>query len=266
MGWWLGIHLLHWESRDNYTDSYSIIALSSAIAGLIGAKQWGLFRSRFGAAIAYISLGLLLQFLGHLIYALYFRIGNVELAFPSVGDIPFLLTGVVYILGIYNLLKTIVVVGGIFQPKRVLLTSVAMSLSLSIFVWVSFLHFGAHDERGTIYSLLNIAYPLLQAIYFLMGVVALQQAGRMAGGKMFRAVQVLLIALVVQYAADFTFLYQDYHGTWQAAGSNDLLYVIAYGMMAFSLLMIENVRNNVLSNEKQQVGSDAEAGTDGGEA
>lgn len=245
--WWAGINFLDWPNRDNYSDSYSLVALSAGIAGLLAAKQWGMFKSRFGAAIGYISAGLLLQFLGHLIYAIYFRVGHVELAYPSIGDIPFLFTGVAYALGLYNLLRVIVGRGKIFQPVYVLVVSLLSTLFLSALVYVSFLHFGIHDSRGTIYSLLNIAYPTIQAVYFLLGVVALLQAKRMAGGKMFSAVLVLVLALLVQYAADFSFLYQDYHDTWQAAGSNDLIYVIAYGMMAFSLLRIENVRASIFS-------------------
>lgn len=244
--WWVGINFAHWPNRDNFTDSYSIIALAAGIAGLIGAKQWGLFKSRFGATIGYIALGLIFQFLGHFIYAIYFRVGNVELAYPSVGDIPFLLTGVFYILALYNLLKMIVVKGSIFKPIYILIISLALTIGLSTLVYLSYLHLGIPDKRGEIYTLLNIAYPLIQSIYFLIGIVALLQAKRMAGGKMFAAVLVLLIALVVQYAADFSFLYQDYHETWQAAGTNDLIYMVAYFMMAFSLLMIENVRKSVL--------------------
>src|SRR3982751_4425894 len=72
---WVGINAFDWSfSKDDYTDSYSIIALTTGIVGLISARNWGLFKSRFGATIGYISIGLLLQFLGHAIYAYYFRV------------------------------------------------------------------------------------------------------------------------------------------------------------------------------------------------
>ena len=247
IAWWAAINFLGWPNRDNYTDSYSLVALLAGVAGLMGAKQWGLFKSRLGATIGYISLGLIFQFLGHFIYALYFRIGHVELAYPSVGDIPFLLTGVAYILALYNLLKLLVVKGSIFRPVFVLITGITCTAILSYLVYVSFLKLGLHDERGSIYSALNVAYPVVQAVYFLLGLVALLQAKRMAGGRMFKAVLVLLVALIIQYVAEFSFLYQSYHNTWQPAGTNDLAYVIAYGLMAFAILMIENVRTGISS-------------------
>ncbi|PIZ61494.1 hypothetical protein COY17_04350 [Candidatus Saccharibacteria bacterium CG_4_10_14_0_2_um_filter_52_9] len=244
---WLCINVFHLSlSKDDYSDSYSLIALTTGIAGLVSAKKWGLFKSRFGATISYISVGLLLQFIGHFIYALYFRVGHVTLAYPSVGDVPFLLTGLAYTLAIYYLLKVIVVKGSIFRPGYVLVAGTVSTLLVMALVYFSFLHLGMHDERGVIYSLLNVAYPVLQVSYFLLGLVALIQAKRMAGGKMFTAVLALLAALILQYVADFSFLYQDYHNTWQAAGTNDFVYVMAYGLMALSILMIENVRVNAL--------------------
>ncbi len=247
VAWWIGINHFDLPSPDDFTDSYSLVALTGAISGIIVAKKWGLFKSKFGRALGFLSVGLFLQFLGQLTYALYFRLGDVELAYPSVGDIPFLLTGVFYVAAIYSLLKVIVFKGSVFKPRIVLLVSIIATVGLAWLMWIAFLHLAVHDERGTIYSLTNAAYPIIQAFYFLMGLIALMQARRMAGGKMLVAVSILLVALLVQYAADFSFLYQSYHDKWQAAGSNDLFYVIAYGFMAFAILIIDRVRRKVSS-------------------
>jgi hypothetical protein len=245
--WWMLINVAGNGSRDNFTDTYSVVALATFVSGTIVARKWGLFKSRFGSVIGYFAIGLLMQFLGHFIYALYFRLGDVELAYPSIGDLPFLLTGVFYILAIYNLLKLIVVKRSVFKPRYVPVISVIITLILSWLMYVSFLNLAIHDERGIIYSVVNAAYPIIQVFYFLMGIVAILQAKRMAGGKMFLSVSIILAALVVQYAADFSFLYQDYHGTWEAAGSNDFAYLVAYGLMALAILMIERVRVQAVS-------------------
>ncbi len=247
IGWWIGINHFNAPSRDNFTDSYGLIAATGAISGVVVAKKWGLFKSSFGRALGFFAIGLFMQFLGQLIYALYFRLGNVELAFPSVGDIPFLLTGIFYILAIVNLLRVIVYKGSIFKPRTVLVISIALTVGLAWLMWVAFLHLAVHDDRGTIYSLTNAAYPIIQAFYFLLGLIAIMQARRMAGGKMLKSVSIVLLALVVQYAADFNFLYQSYKDTWQPAASNDLFYVFAYGLMAFAILMIDRVRRKIVA-------------------
>lgn len=252
VAWWVGINHFNWPSRDNYTDSYSLIALTGSISGIIVAKKWGLFKSKFGRAIGFFAIGLFMQFLGQIIYALYFRLGNVELAFPSIGDVPYLLTGIMYLVAIYNLLKVVVYKDSIFKPKIILIASVIATVSLALVMYIAFLHLAIHDDRGAIYSVVNAAYAIIQAFYFLLGLVALMQTKRMAGGKMLVSVSVMVVALLMQYAADFSFLYQSYHDTWQAAASNDLYYVVAYGSMALAILMIDKARRNASGALTQQ--------------
>jgi hypothetical protein len=252
LAWWLVINYtnggnIESVARDNFTDTYSVVALVGGIVGLIAAKKWGLFKSKFGSALGYFSVGLLMHFLGFGIYTLYYRIGGVALAFPNIGDVPLLLTSLFYIFAVYNLLKVIVFKGSIFKPRAIFVVSLLATFGLLWLLWGAFLHLGINDERGNLYSLLNVAYPLIQAVYFVLGIVAVMQAKRMTGGKMLIPVIVMLMALVLQYAADFTFLYQSYHETWVPAGSNDLLYLLGFGIMSLSILMIDRVRRNVLT-------------------
>lgn len=242
VAWWAGINFFNLPDRDNFADSYSVVALIGGIAGLVAASKWGLLKSKFGAAMSYLSIGLLVQFLGLLIYTLYYRIGGVELAFPSVGDIPLLLASVFYVLGVYNLLKVIVYNSSIFKPRIILVLSILATVGLLILLWFSFLNLGIQDDRGFIYSLLNVLYPLSQAFYFLLGLVAVMQARRMTGGKMLLPVSVMLSALIVLYAADFTFLYLDYNDLWEPAAWNDLLYLSGFGLMVLAMLLIDRTR------------------------
>jgi hypothetical protein len=245
--WWVGINYFDLPSPDNFTDSYSLVALTGGISGIVVAKKWGLFKSKFGRALSFFAVGLFLQFIGQVIYALYFRLGHVELAFPNIGDLAYIMTSVFYIFAVYSLLKVIVYKGSIFKPRIILLISVLATVGLVLALHFSFVNIAIHDDRGAIYAFLNAAYPSVQALYFLLGLIAIMQARRIAGGKMLGAVSILLFALIVQYGADFNFLYQSYHDTWQAAGVNDLLYVLGYGFMALSILMIDRVRRQVLA-------------------
>lgn len=252
MVWWIFINFFGYEgSRDNFTDTYSLVALIGSVVGLIVAKKWGGFSSRFGKSIAFFAIGLGLQFLGQLIYGYYFRVLDVELAYPSIGDIPYLLSNVMYVLAVINILRVITPVGSFLKPLKVLVTSLVMSLGVLAAMYFGFLHLAAQDERGLIFQVVNIAYPLIQSVYFLFGLIALLQARRIAGGKMFWAVFVLLIALVVQYSADFMFLYQSYHDTWEAARLNDLIFVSAYTLMVLSILMINQVRLQLTSSNSE---------------
>jgi hypothetical protein len=51
----------------------------------------------------------------------------------------------------------------------------------------------------------------------------------------------ILFGLLAQYAADFTFLYQNHHGTWKAGGVNDYMYLISYFIMTIALVSFLNL-------------------------
>jgi hypothetical protein len=51
----------------------------------------------------------------------------------------------------------------------------------------------------------------------------------------------LIFAFVLQYAADFMFLYQHNNDTWKTAGLNELVYLIAYFVMTLSLISFYGV-------------------------
>jgi hypothetical protein len=171
-----------------------------------------------------------------------FRQFDVELAFPSIGDMPFFLSMIAYITGLVYLLKTITFGRPFFKPVVIGVAGiVAMALVIGI-AYQGFIKLGIHDERGYVYSTLNVMYPILQAGYVLFGVIALLQSRLIAKGKLFSAVLLILVALLLQYAGDFAALYQSYHGTWVAAGSSDLLFVLAYGLMTIAINKVDRVR------------------------
>jgi hypothetical protein len=246
------------QARYNFTDTYGLVALSASVVGMIISKKWGFLKSRFGKTLFYFSLGLFLQFTGQLMYGLFYRIGDVYLAFPSIGDIPYFLSHIAYILAIYNLLKVIVFNQSIFKPRRVLVVSVIATLILGVISYKAFLNIAIQDERGVIYQFLNVAYPFVQSIYFLTGIVALMQAKRISEGKLFFPVGLVLTALIVQYIADFNFLFQSYHESWKAAALNDLLFVTAYALMGMSIIMIDRVRRQVLRPANAETNTAAE--------
>lgn len=53
----------------------------------------------------------------------------------------------------------------------------------------------------------------------------------------------ILLALAVQYIADYNFLYQAANETWRNGGYGDVMYMLAYLIMGLGLL---NLRVNYL--------------------
>ena len=84
--------------------------------------------------------------------------------------------------------------------------------------------------------LLDFGYPFGQAIYVSIAILTLSLSKGLLGGLMKNKIFFLLSALIVQYIADFNFLYQAIQGTWVNGGYGDLIYMTAYFLLAMSLL------------------------------
>ncbi len=251
IGWlayWVVINVLSLSDthRNIFTDSYSFLPLIAAVYVLVMAKQWGGFKSALGKSLVWFSVGLALQFCDQIIYSLYFFTTGKDLTFPNPGDIPYVLSGVAYVLAVYWLLKVIKPYGNRFAPYWVSTVSITIGALALGAMYVAFIQFGISDDRGLVYGVLNTLYPVLQAVYFVLGVVALLQSRLVSKGMLFMPVLLLLLALGAQFGADFLFLYQDYHETWIAAGTSDFLYATAYSLLVVAVYSIDRTRTKLL--------------------
>ena len=82
----------------------------------------------------------------------------------------------------------------------------------------------------------DFGYPLGDAIYISLAILTFTLTKGLLGGLMRGKVLLLLVALLTQYVADFSFLYQASRGTWSVSGINDYIYLLAYFLMTLALL------------------------------
>lgn len=248
LGYWVAIHVFSLSEfhRNLFTDSYSIVPFVAAGYVFTMAKQWGGKKSVLGKSLEMFAAGLFLQFCDQFIYTIYYLVTKNDLTFPNVGDVPYILSGVAYSLAVYYLLKVIKPYGSRFSPAWVSIVSAIAGVATLAVMYTAFIQYGIQDERGVVYSVLNTLYPMLQAVYFVLGIVALLQSRLVAKGLMFLPILLLLIALAIQFGADFVFLYQSYQDTWEAAGMSDLLYALAYTLMAVAMYAVGRTRNQLV--------------------
>lgn len=214
---------------------YQLIALWGGIFGLFSSHSWGGHKSLMGRSIIYFSIGLLLQSFGQSAFSYYTTILGVDIPYPSVADVGYFGSIIFYILGIASIARVAGVgmrlrnFGGktlaLFIPTVVLILSYAFFLSGYAFDWSSPLR-----------VFLDFGYPLGEALYVSLAVLALILSRSILGGIMKSSLTFLMMALVVQYFADFNFLYQATNITWINGGYGDFLYTFAYFLMAISLV------------------------------
>lgn len=240
--WWISIFYRNLETgieNNAFTLIYPWLSLFGGILGLFIAKKWGGFKSYLGSSLSFFSLGLLAQFFGQVCYAYNIYIRLIEVPYPSVGDIGYFGSVILYIIATYYLGQS---AGAKFNLKNykgralaILIPALMLILSFSIF-----LKDYVPDSGQWMKTFLDFGYPLGQAIYVSFALLAFLLSRQMLGGIMRKPILFLIFALIIQYISDFTFLYQVNRNSWYVGGVNDYMYLVSYFFMTLSLIYIGN--------------------------
>jgi len=248
--WWFSIYyrgLKEGIENNYFTLIYPFVSLFGGIAGLVYSKKWGGLKSMLGRAITFFSLGLLFQFLGQAAYAYYIYIQGVQVPYPSIGDIGYFGSVLLYIIGSIHLAN----VSGLKYSLRSIRGKIfvfLLPLFMLIFSYMFFLKGYQFDPVSKLKIFLDFGYPFGQAIYVSVAILALVLCKSVLGGVMKKPLTFMLIALVFQYFSDFMFLYQANAGTWYVGGVNDYMYLVSYFLMTVSLVYVGGMFNHINEN------------------
>lgn len=245
--WWLG--LLYsgvQESFQNYlfAATYGLICLWGGGWGLVVSKKWGGFSSTLGRAIIFLSLGLLAQEFGQLIFSFYNIFLKVEVPYPSVADVGFFGSIPFYIFGMFLLARA----SGVKLSLKILknkVQAIIIPIAILCFSYMVFLRDYKISLEDPIRTFLDFGYPLGEAIYISLAIITYLLSRNFLGGVMKSRILIFIAAFVVQYIADFNFLYQSSRGTWVNGGYGDYLYFLAYFVMTLGLIQLKNVLNTI---------------------
>ena len=243
--WWAYMHfnnITDGYGTDAFLLAYPIITIFGGIYGLIFARKWGGFRSAFGSAVSMFSLGLLAQTFGQYLYNYYQVLLHIEIPYPSVGDVFYFASVVLYIIGAYQLSK----VAGIKLSINTLQGKIKAFVIPLIVLCISYLVLlqgYQADWSDKMIVFLDFGYPVGQAIYLSIALLALFISKDILGGLMRKPIMLLIAALLAQFLADFLFSYQVSREivTYYPAGTNDYLFAISYLLMTLALFSIGNM-------------------------
>lgn len=246
--WFILLHFLYPEGESPYfsyfTDSYGVIAGIGGVIGFLISLKWEGFKSKVGRSIMAFSVGLFMQFMGQLSYGYYRYVSGVELPYPSFGDIFYFMSIPLYIYGSWLIAEISGVKVKFRQPVYKLLSACLVAIFLAIAYFVILFQ---HDfsDMNPIILLLEVVYPIGQAAFLSLSLIALILSKNILGGVMKPVVNLLLVALIFQYVADIYFTYQLINETLTLGGSSDYIYIIAYSLMGLSLYKFGEVLGRI---------------------
>lgn len=248
--WWIALHFLIQgvgPGSDAFLlwgASYQIVAWYGAIIGFYIARRWGGMKSYIGRAITAFALGLLFQSFGQTAYTWYIYVLHVPIPYPSLGDIGFFGSIPCYFYGALMLARASGAKISI-QSFGNKLQAFLIPIALLGFSYYMFLKDYQFDATQPLKTFLDFGYPLGQAVYVSMAILAFVLSRKLLGGIMRLPVLFFIVALITQYFCDSTFLYEAAQGTYYPANIIDLMYFISYLLMAISVAYIGEVFNRV---------------------
>ena len=242
--WWLILQVLHYEYGDLgarrdllWAACYQSVAILGGVVGLAISNSWGSARSVMGRAVLSFALGLLLQVFGQSTFSFYNLVLNVDVPYPSLADIGFFGSIPFYIYGILLLARASRVkisLGSFLNQLKAVCVPLLMLTSSYLF----FLRGYLFDWSQPLKVLLDFGYPFGQTIYVSITILTYLLSKGVLGGIMRSKILFLLFALVIQYVADYNFLYQAANMSWRNGGYGDFIYLLAYLLMALGLLQL----------------------------
>ncbi len=245
--WWVWIFTSGArETQQNYLFGalYGLMALWGGAWGIVIARKWGSFSSTIGTSIIVLSLGLLAQEFGQLVFSYYNIFLGIEIPYPSIADAGFFGSILLYIYGIFLLarasgikfsLNTLV-----NQVQVVLIPLVILALSYSMFIRGYEL-----DYSDPLRIFFDFGYPLGEAAYISLAILTYSLSRNLLGGIMRNKILFIVVAFIMQYIAEFNFLFQSSRGTWINGGYGDYLYLFAYFVMTLGLIRFKTTADDL---------------------
>ena len=252
-GWWVVLNFtsagVEESNRQLFSTFYALQALFGGILGLAVGRKWGGFSSYLGRAILFLSLGLLAQVFGQIVYSYYNLYLKVFVPYPSLGDLGYFGSIPLYIYGAAMLAKATAVQLNLLKSFITRLWAIGL-VALFVLGSLFILRNGyAPDWGQPLIVFLDFGYPVFQAIYISVALITLLISFGKLGGLLRKSILLVLFAFIVQYTADFNFLYTINNETWQIAGIGEYFYYFAYLIMTLAIISLGSVFDRIKSNK-----------------
>lgn len=244
--WWIKLYVSSAEGTiENYLFnlSYIVFNLIGGISGLVIAKnKWGGFSSSIGKGLSFLSLGLLGQGFGLIVWTYYNIIAKIEIPYPSLADIGYFSLIPFYTLAMFNFAHAS---GAKFGLKTLSgkLSVFFIPISVLLLCYFFFLRDVGINLSDPLKTFLDIAYPAGEAIAVTLGLLTLSLSRNILGGKMKHKVELIIFALIFQFITEFLFLYTSGIGTYYNASFVDLMYGTSYFLMTLAILTFNSLED-----------------------
>lgn len=244
--WWSFIYINGYvDLKSNYLfgAALALIPLFGGVIGIIRSKNWGYFNSHIGKFLMLLSLGLITWSIGTLIFAVYNLFLSVEVPYPSLADVAYIVSWPLWALAMISISFA---TGMRFQIKR--LSGKIFSLSIPLVVAFISYYLLIVVARGgeIIFSLekskvfFDLAYPLGDVIILTLSLLIYGLSFNYLGGTFKKPILIILFGFVLNYFADFSFSYTTTIETFYVGSWVDFIFMTAMMFLAIGVTMFDS--------------------------
>lgn len=219
-----------------------LIPLFGSIVGFMNARLWGGFRSAVGRAIIFLSLGTLTWAIGMLIWNYYIFLAKVEIPYPSIADLAFILSWPLWTIGFIELSKA---TGARFALRkikgRVLLTVIPLAVIFaSYYLLIDIARDGVIEwSTGGLKLFFDLFYPIGDVVILTVALMLFSLSYNFLGGRYRSAVWMLIAAFILNYFSDFLFSYTTTKETYFNGHFVDFLFATTMFVLSLGLSMLD---------------------------
>ena len=208
---------------------FPLIAVAAVIvSGIALRKYWGNFGDKFSKIWTYFTLGMIFWFLGELGWAIYTLLLNIEIPYPSIADIVWLIGYVPLFIALYLYIGTFQIA---LSKKMFAIATIAVCIASSVFLLFLVPPILADTaERDMVTLTVDLAYPTLDIVLFSLSILGLLI---FAKGKIAQAWLLINGAILMNVMGDLLFSYTTLKGTYYNGHWSELF--IAWSYILFAL-------------------------------
>lgn len=230
--------------QEKYTDFmyvfsnafYPFIAGAAVIVSAFALrKYWKNLGDKFSRIWLGFTLGMIFWFLGELGWAIYALLLNIELPYPSIADVAWLVGYFPLLIALYYYMRTF---RSVVSMKMFAVAAVVIGIvSLGIFAFLVSPILETAAEEAIISLAIDIAYPALDIalLYFSLLDLLIFVKGRMASAWL-----LISSAILMNVIGDIFFSYAMLKGTYYNGHFSELFF--AWGYILFALAFYSHTK------------------------
>ena len=194
----------------------------------IEASKFFTFKSAFGKALFFISLGVITYGLGTIVFFYYNVFLQTEAPYPCLADVGFSATIILANYGLFLLLRSIKIKFDTATiAKLIILPVIVFAIAFPVFIYEK-----AVEEAPLLTKFFNVYYVVGDAVFISMGLLILTMT---FGSALFKSVSVLSAGFILEALADFSFAYTASAGIYYTGCWVDVLYCLAFLVIGYGL-------------------------------